>query len=169
MQVSLPALKAFDAAARLGSFKAAAAELSISPTAVSHHISNLEERLSVTLFIRMTRKIKLTEAGRELSAATGHGFQTIDAAIKKIALTKKQITVTTTSSFAALVLIPSLQAFYDKYPDVEVNITSGESLDTDTYYLPVRFGETAKQCADDILSIERFNVFCGFPSPYEYE
>ncbi|GGF69583.1 LysR family transcriptional regulator [Alteromonas lipolytica] len=169
MQVSLPALKAFDAAARLGSFKAAATELSISPTAVSHHISNLEQRLSVTLFERTARKIKLTSVGLELSAATGHGFQIIDAAIQKIALAEKHITVSTTSSFAALVLIPSLQAFYSRYPDVQVNITSGESIDTHSYHLPVRFGETAKQNADDILSTERFNMFCIAQSAPQYE
>ncbi|MFS1703065.1 LysR family transcriptional regulator [Alteromonas sp. AMM-1] len=169
MQVSLPALKAFDAAARLGSFKAAAAELSISPTAVSHHISNLEQRLSVSLFERVGRKINLTEAGRELSVATGQGFKTIEAAIEKIAVTDKHITVSTTSSFAALVLIPSLQAFYNKYPDVQVNIISGESIDTDSFHLPVRFGETVRQSTDDILVTERFNVFSRVQSVHQYE
>ena len=56
MNVSLPALKAFESAARLGSFKAAATELAISPTAVSHHINNLEQRLNVNLFIRETKE-----------------------------------------------------------------------------------------------------------------
>ncbi len=168
MQISLPALKAFDTAARLGSFKAAAVELSISPTAISHHISNLEQRLCVTLFERTARKIKLTEAGRELSVATGEGFNTIETAIEKIAVKDKHITVSTTSSFAALVIIPSLQTFYNKYPDIQINITSGENINTDSYHLPIRFGETVKQASDDILCTEWFNMFCSVSSARQY-
>jgi len=63
MQVSLQALKAFEAAARLGSFKVAADELSLTPTAISHHINNLENRLNVDLFYRQVRKITLTPTG----------------------------------------------------------------------------------------------------------
>lgn len=161
MQVSLPALKAFESAARLGSFKAAAAELSISPTAVSHHINNLEQRLSVNLFVRTGRKVGLTELGKELAAATSQGFLTIEAAIKKIAAKDKQINVATTSSFAALVLIPALQDFYAQYPDSKVNITSGEEIETDNFTLPIRFGETAKQTGSDVIKLEQFNLFCA--------
>ena len=169
MQVSLPALRAFDAAARLGSFKAAAAELSISPTAVSHHISNLEQRLCVTLFERAARRVALTEVGRELSVATCQGFQTIETAIENIVFNNKHIRVSTTSSFAGLVLIPSLHAFYRKHPDVQINITSGESIDTDSYSLPIRFGDKARQNEDDILCSERFNIFCSVQSVHQHE
>ncbi|PNI00212.1 LysR family transcriptional regulator [Vibrio diazotrophicus] len=160
MQVSLPALKAFESAARLGSFKAAAAELSISPTAVSHHINKLEHRLNVTLFTRSARKVTLTELGKELAVATSQGFQSIRAAIEKITEKDKQINVTTTSSFAALVLIPALQAFYTLYPESKVNITSGESIDTNNFTLPIRLGETDKQSSMDIIKVEQFNLFC---------
>jgi DNA-binding transcriptional LysR family regulator len=160
MQVSLPALKAFESAARLGSFKAAAAELSISPTAVSHHINKLEQRLSVTLFTRSARKVTLTALGKELSTATSQGFQSIEIAIDKITAKDKQIHVTTTSSFAALVLIPSLQAFYKQYPEIKVNITSGENIDANNFTLPIRLGETDKQSSADVIKFEQFNLFC---------
>lgn len=160
MQVSFPALKAFESAARLGSFKAAAADLSISPTAVSHHINKLEQRLNVTLFTRTARKVTLTEPGKELAIATSHGFQSIDTAIEKITTKDKQINVTTTSSFAALVLIPALQEFYTLYPENKVNITSGESIDANNFTLPIRLGETNKQSSMDIIKIEQFNLFC---------
>nr|WP_319554145.1 LysR family transcriptional regulator [uncultured Vibrio sp.] len=160
MQVSLPALKAFESAARLGSFKAAAAELSISPTAVSHHINKLEQRLNVTLFVRSARKVTLTELGKELAVATNQGFQSIETAIEKITAKDKQINVTTTSSFAALVLIPALQEYYMLYPDSKVNITSGESIDTDNFTLPIRLGVTDKQSSMDIIKVEQFNLFC---------
>ncbi len=161
MQVSLLALKAFESAARLGSFKAAAAELSISPTAVSHHINNLEERLSVTLFVRTARKVALTELGKELAAAASQGFQTIETAIEKIAVKEKQINVATTSSFAALVLIPALQEFYTQYPESNVNITSGESIEANNFTLPIRLGEIDKQSSTDVIKLERFNLFCA--------
>lgn len=161
MHVSLPALKAFESAARLGSFKAAALELSITPTAVSHHIKNLEQRLSISLFVRETRKVILTDAGKELAVATRQGFETIDSALKKIAMKEKQIDVTTTSSFAALVLIPRLREFNLQYPDISVNITSGESVEPNNYVLPIRFGEYEKHPLNDVLKKETFNLFCS--------
>ena len=60
---SSSALKTFESAARLGSFKAAAEELSVSATAVSHQIRALEDQLGVALFVRKTRRIELTTAG----------------------------------------------------------------------------------------------------------
>ncbi|GEA06601.1 LysR family transcriptional regulator [Alteromonas sp. KUL42] len=161
MQVSLPALKAFESAARLDSFKAAAQELSITPTAVSHHIKNLEQRLSVSLFVRETRKVILTDAGKELAEATHKGFEIIDAALKKIAMKEKQIDVTTTSSFAALVLIPRLREFSLQYPDITVNITSGERVEPSNYVLPIRFGECKNRAGNDVLKREQFNLFCS--------
>lgn len=159
MQVSLPALKAFESAARLGSFKAAAAELAITPTAVSHHIGNLEQRLNVSLFRRATRKVSLTVPGKELAVATSQGFQKIDAALENISQKDKQINVATTSSFAALVLLPALQGYYEQYPHSKVNITSGEEISSDPFSLPVRLGAVAEQADSDVLLRERFNLF----------
>ncbi len=169
MHVSLPALKAFESAARLGSFKAAATELAISPTAVSHHISNLEQRLSVSLFVRSTRNVTLTELGKELAAATSQGFQTISTAIDKIAVKDKQINVTTTSSFAALVLIPALQEFYSQYPQSSVNITSGESIEASHFTLPIRLGDVDQQAKADIIKLEQFNLFCAADCTAQFE
>ena len=159
MQVSLPALKAFESAARLGSFKAAAAELAISPTAVSHHINNLEQRLNVSLFRRETRKVTLTVPGKELAFATSQGFQTINAAVENISRQDTQINVATTSSFAALVLLPALQRYYEQYPHSKVNITSGEEISSEHFSLPVRLGALAEQADGDVLIRERFNLF----------
>lgn len=161
MQVSLPALRAFESAARLGSFKAAAAELSISPTAVSHHINNLEQRLSVTLFLRTARKVTLTELGKELSVAASQGFQTIETAIEKIAVKEKCINVATTSSFAALVLLPALQDFHKQYPAIKVDIASGESIEANNFNLPIRLGDVDKQSSADVITLEKFDLFCA--------
>lgn len=159
MHVSLPALKAFESAARLGSFKSAATELAISPTAVSHHINNLEKRLNVNLFTRETRKVTLTAAGIQLAEATNQGFNIIQAGIDKVTAEDKLINVATTSSFAALVLIPALHHFYQQFPEITVNITSGEQLTTDNFILPVRFGIREQQNKADIIKSEQFNLF----------
>src|SRR3546814_21060385 len=64
----LPALEAFDAAARHMSFKAAARELHLTPSAVSHRIRRLERHLGQPLFRRLNREIRLTEAGQDYFA-----------------------------------------------------------------------------------------------------
>ncbi|MFC3093951.1 LysR family transcriptional regulator [Alteromonas sediminis] len=161
MQVSLPALKVFESAARLGSFKAAASELSISPTAVSHHIKNLEHRLNVALFVRATRHVSLTECGKELAAATSKGFATIEAAIDKISAKGSQVDITATSSFAALVLVPALNTFSSLHPEIKVNITSGESIDPNSFALPIRYGDERKQAKEDIIARDHFNLYCS--------
>ena len=75
---SLDALQVFESAARLGSFKAAATELSVTPTAVSHRIRALEEALGCALFHRPVRAITLTPEGEQLQAEVSHGLQEID-------------------------------------------------------------------------------------------
>ncbi|BCO18262.1 LysR family transcriptional regulator [Alteromonas sp. KC3] len=161
MQVSLPALKAFEAAARLGSFKRAAEELSLTPTAVSHHITNLEQRLGTTLFVRRARQIALTDNGKVLSSAATQGFATIAIALETVVASEKDINIATTSSFAALVLIPALQQFYTEHPEIKVNITSGENIEASKFTLPIRLGDIDKQIPSDMLKRERFNLFCG--------
>ncbi|MGT8103236.1 LysR family transcriptional regulator, partial [Escherichia coli] len=90
-----------------GSFKAAADELSLTPTAISHHINNLENRLNVDLFYRQVRKITLTPTGEYLSAATSDGFNRIEQALATVQATGRAVKITTTSSLAALRLIPA--------------------------------------------------------------
>ncbi|MFB2729605.1 LysR family transcriptional regulator [Shewanella mangrovisoli] len=159
MQVSLQALKAFEAAARLGSFKLAALELSLSPTAISHHISNLEQRLDVALFQRQARRISLTLAGERLSTVTTQGFQAINQTLDDIASTGRHIKVATTSSLAALVLIPALQQFYATHPQTQVEVATGEDMQHDAFTLPLRFGDLRHQHPDDVLKTEFFNMF----------
>lgn len=69
---SLVALRAFDAAARHLSFKAAAEELGVTSTAISHRVRDLEGQLGVALFERRVRAVALTEPGTRLAAATAH-------------------------------------------------------------------------------------------------
>jgi DNA-binding transcriptional LysR family regulator len=77
-------VRGFEAAARLGSFKAAGEELNLSPTAISHQISNLEDKLGVLLFERKTRAVILTPEGYQLAEAVYQALQRLSATIEEI-------------------------------------------------------------------------------------
>lgn len=159
MHVSLQALKAFESAARLGSFKLAAEELSLTPTAISHHVAKLEHRLSVDLFHREVRKIVLTEIGEKLAKQISQGFRTIENAVEEVRLASNVVKVTTTSSLAALILIPALHEFSLIHPDISVEVSTGETLDQQLYNLPVRLGNIATVPASEVIRYETFNLF----------
>ncbi|TMP27046.1 LysR family transcriptional regulator [Pseudoalteromonas rubra] len=159
LHVSLQALRAFEAAARHSSFKHAAEELALTPTAISHHISKLEDRLNVSLFIRQTRKIVLTDAGRLLATATTEGFTQIETALASIRQLNEVVRVTTTSSFAAQVLLPELYMFNQHYPDIVVQIASGELMDSQPHTIPIRLGNIKEVQAGDRLNVEHYNLF----------
>ncbi|MEN3157289.1 LysR family transcriptional regulator [Alkalimonas sp. NCh-2] len=159
MQVSLQALKAFESAARRGSFKLAAEELSLTPTAISHHISNLESRLNVDLFYRQARRITLTEAGAKLAKATSDGFRMIESALEEMRMAGKVVRVASTSSLAALVLIPAQHEFSQNHPELSMEITTGEALESQSYLMPVRLGDSRAVAPSDIIRAESFDVF----------
>ncbi|WP_375201554.1 LysR substrate-binding domain-containing protein [Hyphococcus sp.] len=119
------ALRTFEAAARLGSFKAAAEELRVTPTAVSHQVRGLEEALGIALFARRPRAVALTQSGEVLAAAVGSGLLQIRQALERIAAAQATLTVTTTPAFAALRLAPHLPAFYARHPDISVQLLTG--------------------------------------------
>ena len=123
---SLNILRTFDAAARLQSFKKAAEELHVTPTAVSHQIKSLEEGLGTRLFERQTRSVKLTRDGKLLSDTTLNVFRQLNETVKDIAGSKEMLTISTTSSFAAMWLVPNLDKFYKANPGIDVSIQTGE-------------------------------------------
>lgn len=138
------ALRTFEAAARLGSFKAAARELSVTPTAVSHQIRNLEEHLEIPLFIRRTRAVALTESGQRLSEAVHQAFQQITMALEDVSATETVLTVSTTPAFAALWLVPRLSRFEERHPRLRfqlVTSTTPTDLERDRVVdVAVRYG-----------------------------
>ena len=80
----LAAIRAFEAAARLGSFTRAAEELAMSQAAVSYQIKLLEARLATPLFVRLPRQVVLTEAGQRLASAATDAFDGLRGAIADI-------------------------------------------------------------------------------------
>jgi len=118
---SATALRTFDAAARCGSFKAAAEDLGVSPTAVSHQIRGLEAQLGFALFVRGTRRIDLTDEGERLAGATGPAFGQIGAVLAELA-GEQTLTLTTTPAFATLWLVPRLRDFETVHKGIKVHV-----------------------------------------------
>ncbi len=127
---SLNGLRTFEAAARHLSFKMAAAELSVTPTAVSHQIRDLEAWFGLELFTRGTRRLELSPAGEALFPKVHEGLACFSAAVEGIrAFTPKmELTVTAPPTFASRWLVPRLGGFTDQHQDVVLHLNS--SLDT---------------------------------------
>ena len=123
-KIALGSLRFFEAAARRGSFKLAANELSVTPGAVSRQIAALEERLGAQLFERRNREVVLTGPGRayydEVRAALGQ----IDAASAKIAKHPRNriVRVDATPAIALHWLIPRLPRFDARHHGIEVEL-----------------------------------------------
>jgi LysR family transcriptional regulator, glycine cleavage system transcriptional activator len=127
---NLNGLKAFEAAGRLLSMRAAADALHVSPSAVSQLIRSLELELGVSLFRRGHRTLSLTPAGQTLLSATGNGLRLIVDASERIRREPEgvMLTLTTTAFFAESWLVPRLQAFEVAFPHVDLHVTTGASL-----------------------------------------
>lgn len=126
--LSLDLLRAFESAARLRSFTAAALELGTTQPAISQQIKRLEEQLHTRLFDRIYRGIRLTDAGHSLFEATQSGLQTIDDGLASItAQTQHEVLqVSTDFAFAAYWLMPRLHRFHQAYPQVDVSLVTSE-------------------------------------------
>lgn len=124
----LNALRAFEAAARHQSFKAAAEELNVSQSAISHQIKKLEERLNVSLFKRGLRTVTLSAAGRDYFPHIRDAMDKMDAATKNLQNQDDGniLTIQTHSTLAVRWLIPKLQAFNADYPDFEVRVITSQ-------------------------------------------
>lgn len=120
---SLHALAAFEAAARHGSFKAAAAELNVTPAAISHQVKALETDLARPLFDRHRRGVELTEAGRSLFAALRQAFERMSdgvGALRRAGL-DGAVTVRATTAVSSLWLTPRLGQFWKSHGRIAVN------------------------------------------------
>ena len=130
----LPALRLFEAAARLGSISAAAEELHVTHSAISQQVKGLEEALGVKLFGRSGRNVVLTSAGRELAVGANEALCAIARTTHLVRrrANPNRLTVTTLPSFAACWLTPRIGRFIELEPDVEVSLISTcEVLDFD--------------------------------------
>ncbi|MFC3902772.1 DNA-binding transcriptional regulator, LysR family [Acinetobacter marinus] len=125
---SLKALKSFESAARLHSFKLAAQELSVSQTAISHQIRLLEDQLSIKLFHRQTRAVSLTPQGEILAQSVRQSLAMIQHSLEQIASSANTLTISTTHAFAAMWLVPRLSQFQQLHPEIDVQIRANDQL-----------------------------------------
>src|SRR5215831_3809096 len=126
----LAELRAFEAAARCLSFKLAAAELGVTPTAVSHQIKLLESFCGQTLFRRQPRPIALTLAGEQLFPIIRDGFESFEEAINRVRVggTGARLRVTTTNAFAARWLVPRLPHWRRAHPRLKLEIVGTDAV-----------------------------------------
>lgn len=124
---SLNGLRAFEAAARHGSFTAAAAELHVSQAAVSRMVKLLEERLGFALFDRRANALVLTERGRALQPALTEAFDGIARRVEQVSAMRAGpvLTVGMGATVAVRWLIPRLSSFHISHPEIEVRIATG--------------------------------------------
>ncbi len=163
----LPALRAFEAAARHLSFKAAASELGVTPTAISHQVKLLEDILKTPLFIRRTRQVVLTEAGQELFTPTREGLDRIAAGVDRVRNSNlpKSLTLSATTAFASNWLIPRLADFRAQHPSLDIRLHASDdpvSLHTGTVDVAVRYGPGAYDGLDaELLFTDEFAPLCS--------
>ncbi|GHA46187.1 LysR family transcriptional regulator [Amylibacter ulvae] len=120
---SLKMLKSFECAARCGSIKDAAAELFVTPGAVSHQVKALEQELGVQLFIRSHRAVELTPEGWVLKDALSRGFFDISRAIKSIQsrVDPNSVTIGATTAVSSLWLTPRISRFWRDHGEITIN------------------------------------------------
>ena len=127
-RLPLGALRAFEAAARLGSFRLAADELGVTPTAISHRIRDLEETLGLKLFERQVRRVTLTGPGRRLFPVLRDGFDAFAEALRGLKPNSGEAVVTLSAlvAFTARRLLPRMAAFRRDHPDLQLRLHASD-------------------------------------------
>lgn len=164
---SLNALRAFDAVARLNSVSAAAAELSVTPSAVSRQISNLEEDIGIALVTRDGRGVRLTDDGRRLEGGLGDVFAQIAAAVDRLRqpASVHSLRIVVPPMLASLWLIPRLDRFVQRYPEANVILIDSEeereiATRADCAIAWGRFEDNATMVAERLSHSEQVVAVC---------
>jgi LysR family transcriptional regulator, glycine cleavage system transcriptional activator len=146
-QVPLSFLRIFEAAGRTGSFRAASAELNLTPSAVSHAVRKLEQVLGIPLFERDTRNVRLSYEGEALMRHVSRAFDELRRGMEVISTRgPKLLRLHCAPSFAAQWLTPRLADFLKRHPGVELRLAAGidytrfasDEFDADIVYGPPR-------------------------------
>jgi LysR family transcriptional regulator, glycine cleavage system transcriptional activator len=142
----LTSLRTFEAAGRFLSFTKAAAELGVTPAAVSHQIREFEDQLGTRLFMRTSRSMRLTHAGEILHVAVADALDGISRAVTRLRKVdgKPQLKITTSPSIAAKWLVPRLDRFLAIVPDADVRMEVSQlALDftREEIDIAIRFGD----------------------------
>lgn len=164
-RLPLRGIAVFEAVARLGSFKAAAQELNLTPSAVSHQIRALEGELGVDLFARIGRGVRLSPAASDYAEALRALLTGIRAATSKIAVrpglraATGTVRIMTPPSLATHWLMPRLPAFIAAHPGINIRVfalrmAEGNADDFDitiAYGDARRWGERARPLLSEVI------------------
>jgi LysR family glycine cleavage system transcriptional activator len=125
----LNALKAFEATARHLSFTKAAAELHVTPAALSHQIRGLEDLLGLKLFFRRARAIELTDAARLIYPGIQTGFESLRRAVERLEPSRQDrvLVVSATPGLTAKWLAPKLYRFLAEHPDIDTRVAASSA------------------------------------------
>ncbi|WP_298853184.1 LysR family transcriptional regulator [uncultured Ruegeria sp.] len=123
MLPSLSALRAFDAAAKTGSFRAAAERLAVTPTAISHHIRGLEDQLGTLLFERAGREVRLTEDGMRLAETTSQAYGMLEETVESLRrASRKVVRLAAGPIFTARWLMPRVSDLWQRFPGIDLEV-----------------------------------------------
>jgi LysR family glycine cleavage system transcriptional activator len=169
----LNALRAFEASARLGSMQRAAHELNVTPSAISQQVQNLEQWIGLPLLERRARQVQANAEGRAYLAAVSAALDQIAAATEELSTGRvpRSICITCTPGFAVQWLVPRLQQFQDRHPDIDVRIDASTrllDLKVEQVDLAVRHGNgrypglvSEKLLDDDLVPVASPRLLAG--------
>jgi LysR family glycine cleavage system transcriptional activator len=163
-------LRAFEAAARHVSFKKAAAELGVTPTAISHQIRLLEQYCGKALFRRRPRPLSLTETGARLFPVVRDGFEAFVVALGTIRRQgdRQPLRVTTTNAFASRWLVPRLPRWKKARPDAPLDVIGTDhvlDLHAGDADLAIRYATGRREPKQDIAELFLSDSFWPMCSP----
>lgn len=143
----LTSMEAFVAVAELGSFTRAAARMRMSAAMMTLHVARLEEKLGVRLFNRTTRRVDLTEDGRQLldhARAALHAFTLAENALKPGSGLTGRVRIDAPASIGHGFVVPALELFHRLYPDIVIDLSLGDRgtvFRADGFDILLRVGE----------------------------
>lgn len=141
---SLAAIRAFESAARLGSFAKAAQELDTTSASVSYHVRRLEQQIGATLFVRHANRVELTASGEIVAREAINAFAALRASfIRAQDVEETRLSLTTLPTFCTSWLTPRLGKFRAKHPDIQLGLdlsAAAEDLTAGRYDAAVRNG-----------------------------
>lgn len=165
MVASLTLLRAFEAAGRTGSFRDAARELNLTPSAVSHAIRSLEQGVGVVLFERAGRSMRLTAEGEALMRHAGRAFEDLRRGLETVtARGPRLLRVHSAPSFAAQWLAPRLSGFLATHPGIEVRLAASTDyarFTTDDFDLDIVYGPPREGLLGVALGQETVTPLCS--------
>lgn len=165
-RVPLPFLRVFEAAGRTCSFAVAADELDLSPSAVSHSIRKLEDTISLRLFERSTREVKLTREGEMLLEHVQRGLEEMRRGFALVTASEPTpLRLHTAPSFATQWLLPRLSRFVRDNPNIDLRISASTDyarFEDDDFDFDIVYGEPRPSPYEKIpLAMEKLTPLCN--------